>query len=277
MAVEYAGDKLAKESNVSFFDASGTPPTVLFIQGDETRDGMGQVTFKVPRETADRIADTLKSDSGHRHRVAIIPVPPGTNTKEVKLGEFSDRDVGFVGFRQDNARRTLSSFRLQPIFVPAVSDEGRYTAEVQRAITLEQMFDPEQRRYEELLSEGLLRELDYDHLRIKFKRLAVEDDKARRDSAESMAETGTLTNREYREAHGYGPLPEAAKEAEPEPGQVEYGWNDSLVPAKGAPRGAENREPFDDTRGLRPGIGARQASEGHPEHSNGRATSPAQT
>ena len=153
----------------------------------------------------------MKSDGGNRHRVAIIPVPPGTKTEAVKLGEFSDRDVGFVSYRQDNARRTLSAFRLQPIFVPAVSDEGRYTAEVQRAITLEQLFDPEQRRWESFLTEGLLRELGYANLRLKFKRLAIEDDKSRRDSAESMAEMSALTHREYRAAHGYGPLPEAGE------------------------------------------------------------------
>ena len=262
MALEYAGDKLAKESNVSFFDSSGTPPTVIFVQGEEQRDGMGRVSFKVPQQTADRIADTLKSDKGHRHRVALIPVPPGTKTEAVKLGEFSDRDVGFVGFRQDNARRTLSSFRLQPVFVPAVSDAGRYTAEVQRAITLEQLFDPEQSRYEDTLTEGLMREMGYEHLRIKFKRLAVEDDKARRDSAESMAEVKSITNREYREAHGYGPLPEAAEGEQAKPGQMPFGWNDQIV-EKAEPRGAENRNPTDDTRGLRPGIAARQPSERH--------------
>ena len=122
MMLEYAGDKLAKESNVSFFDSSGTPPTVIFVQGEESRDGMGKISFKVPQLTVDRIADTLKSDKGHRHRVALIPVPPGTKTDAVKLGEFSTRDVGFTTYRQDNARRTLSSFRLQPVFVPAVSD-----------------------------------------------------------------------------------------------------------------------------------------------------------
>ena len=124
LAIEYAGDKKATEANVSFFDSSGTPPTVIFVQGQEDKDGQGKVTFRVPRETSERIASTLKSDAGHRHRVAIIPVPPGTTTQDVKLGEFSDRDVGFTNFRADNSRRIISSFRLQPIFVPAISDEG---------------------------------------------------------------------------------------------------------------------------------------------------------
>jgi phage portal protein BeeE len=34
LALEYAGDKLAAEYNVSFFDAGGTPPTVLFISSE---------------------------------------------------------------------------------------------------------------------------------------------------------------------------------------------------------------------------------------------------
>jgi capsid portal protein len=256
MMLEYLGDKLSKESNISFFDSSGTPPTLIFVAGEETKEG-GRVTFKVPQQTVDRIASTLKSDSGHRHRVAIVPVPPGTKAEQFKLGEFSDRDVGFTNFRQDIARRTVSSFRLQPIFIPAVEEQGKYAAEVQRAITLEQLFDPEQSRYEATLGETLLRELGFGHLRLNFKRLAVEDNKTRRDSADRMAENKAITRREYRAAHGFPPLPEAAEGATPKAGQVPFGWNDELV-EKPKPEGAENREPFDDTRGQRPGIGGRE-------------------
>ena len=46
-----SGDKLAAQSNVSFFDSSGTPPTIIFVQGEEQKDGT-RVTFKVPRETS---------------------------------------------------------------------------------------------------------------------------------------------------------------------------------------------------------------------------------
>lgn len=269
MALDYLGDKLASEANQSFFDSSGTPPTIVFVQGEETKDG-GRVSFRVPQETADRVASTLKSDGGHRNRVAIVPVPPGTRTDQIKLGEFSDRDVGFVNYRQDVARRTVSSFRLQPIFVAAVNDQGRYTAEVQRAITLEQLFDPEQTRYEDVLGETLLVELGFRHLRLKFRRLAVEDDKTRRDSAQAMGETGTIMRREYRQAHGYGPLPEGTG-----PGQMPEGWNDQLVETK-PPAGAENRSTTTDTRGLTAGIGARPDSQRHQDFldaNQGRTTS----
>jgi capsid portal protein len=256
MMLEYLGDKLSKESNISFFDSSGTPPTLIFVAAEETKEA-GRITFKVPQQTVDRVASVLKSDGGHRHRVALVPVPAGTKADAIKLGEISDRDVGFTQFRQDIARRTVSSFRLQPVFVPAVQDEGKYAAEVQRAITLEQLFDPEQSRYERTLTETLLRELGYGHLKMNFKRLAVEDNKTRRDSADRMAENKAITRREYRAAHGYPPLPEASEGETPKPGQVPFGWNDELIEAA-KPDGAENREPFDDTRGQRPGIGGRE-------------------
>jgi len=267
MAIEYLGDKLAAQSNVSFFDSSGTPPTIIFVQGEEQRDGT-RITFKVPRETSDRIAATLKSDAGHRHRVAIVPVPPGTSTKEIKLGEISERDMGFVQYRKDNARRTLGSFRLQPIFVSDIEDSGRYTAEVQRAITLEQLFDPEQQRYEARLGETVLRDLGFGHMRIVFRRLAVEDDATRREAANAMAEKSVITRREYRRAHGFGPLPEAKQGQSPEPGQVPAGWNDELV-SVAPPPGAENRGGPVDNTGLDDGIGGRALS-GRPDASRNK-------
>lgn len=259
MALDYLGDKLAAESNVSFFDSSGTPPTIIFVQGEEQKDGT-RVTFRVPQETSDRIANTLKSDGGHRHRVAIIPVPPGTQTKDVKLGEISDRDVGFTEYRGDNLRRTLGAFRLQPIFVSQVEDSGRYSAEVQRAITLEQLFDPEQQRYEARLGETLLSDVGYGHLRFVFKRLAIEDDATRRESANDMAEKGAITRREYRKAHGFSALPEAREGDTPETGQVPHGWNDEIVQVK-PPPGAQNRGGPVDNTGLDDGIGGRPRSE----------------
>jgi hypothetical protein len=270
LVADYLADKFASESNVSFFDSSGTPPTLLFVQGVEDRNGP-KITFKVPEQTTQRIAQTLRSDAGHKHRVAVIPLPPGTDTKSIQLGETSDRDMGFNEFRQENAKRTLGAFRLQPIFVPVVDTTARYDAEVQRAITLEQVFDPEQKRYEERVTSALLNDLGFDGLAITFKRLAVEADAARREAAERMAEVQAITNGEFREAHGYKPLPEG--------GEIPSGWNQKLVELPAAagggaavpgPPGAENRvNAAQDQRGLRPGIGGRTSrnkATGQPRH-----------
>jgi capsid portal protein len=271
MALEYLGDKLAAESNISFFDSSGTPPTIIFVQGDETQEG-GKTTFSVPQKTVEAIADTLKSGGGYKNRVGIIPLPPGAKTDAVQLGKVSDKDMGFNDYRADNRRRILGSFRLSPIFIADLEDAGRYTAEVERALTLEQVFDPDQRRYEGRLNSTLMKDAGLGDLAIKFKRLAVEGDSVRRESAESMSETGTITRAEFRQAQGWPPLPEAElstteivwtdgeayKSAEPKPGEVPHGWGERLVNT-GKPAGAENRTlDADSQQGLRPGIGARR-------------------
>jgi capsid portal protein len=260
LAMEYAGDKLAAEYNVSFFDSGGTPPTVLFVMGEPANDERGQVTFRVPQRTVERIASTIKSDGSHRDRVAIIPLPPGAKTEMHQLGQVSDKDMGFVQFRSDNIARALSAFRLSPIFI-AIDTNGRYDAEVMRSVTLEQVFDPEQHRYEERLTRQLLNDCGFSELRIKFRRLAVEDNKSRRDSATRLGESGLITRREYRTAHGMGPIPEATPGQAPGPGQVPHGWNDELVtpPAAQTPSDRNNRTLSEqDQRGQRPGLAGRQ-------------------
>lgn len=263
LAQDYLGDKLAADANTGFFDASATPPTVMFVQGEEKKNG-SKVTFTVPDDTVRRIADTMRPEPGRRARVAIVPVPAGTKTDVHQLSVRSDRDMGFTDFRDDNRQRMLSAFRMQPIFI-AVNDQGRYDAEVQRSITLEQLFDPEQRRWERKLRHTLLADLGHTGWTPVFKRLAVEGDVQRRESTERAAEVGAVTRREFRDAHGMGPLPEG------DGGVVPEGWNDELVPIPATPAGTPTPpvNEASDQRGLRPGIGGRTSRDkrtGQPRH-----------
>ena len=251
LSLEYAAAKLASEWNVGFFDSSGTPPTILFVQGVQRQDG-SRITFTVPPEVTQRIEQTLSAGGPRQRRVAVIPVPGGTKTESVQLGQLSDRDMGFSDFKKQHALNVCGAFRISPIFI-GITDTGRYTAEVERALTLEQTFDPEQRRYEERLQRTLLRDLGYGEMNLKFKRLAVEGDAARRDSADRLAEAGAITVQELREAHGWPPLIEEHEE-----------MNEEIV-SMGQPEGADDRTVEGTSqRGLRPGIGGRVQ-----KHANG--------
>lgn len=264
LALEYAGDKLAAEFNVSFFDSGGTPPTIIFVTGEATTQG-STVRLSVPQQTVQRVAETLRSDGARQNRVAIIPLPPGASAQAHTLGTVSDRDMGFVNFRKDNFRRTLMAFRLGPIFLASADEQGRYDAEVQRALALEQVFDPEQIEWEDRLNHGLLREINPD-MSIKFKRLAVEGNAVKREGAMDMSQAKAITLREFRAAFGYAPLPEAPEGQDPEPGQYPFGINDRLIDISINPRQTRARdqgpqarpEQAMDQRGLRPGVGARQ-------------------
>lgn len=262
LAVEYAAARFVNEWTASFFEGSGTPPTLLFVAGKESKNG-GRITFTVPTQTVNRIQQAVRADAKPGARVAIIPVPPGTEVKDVKLGALSDKDITFGEFKKMHRGNVRSSMGpLSPIFT-ADPDEGRYTAEVQRAITLEQVFDPDQREWEDRLWNTILTDLGLAPMKLKFKRLAVEGDAVRREAAVAMAEADAITVGEFREAHGYGPLDERLH------GQ---GVNDQLV-SKAKPRGAEDRvtvRATEDTRGLRPGLAGRVAkSGGGDEHEHG--------
>ena len=260
LAIEYLADKFANEANAAFFDQGGTVPTALFVQGEETRSG-ATINVNVPAEVTQRIHSILRSRGGAgpngTGRVAIIPLPAGVKAQKEILGSVSDRDIGFVDFRGDVRQRTLSAFRMSGVFIALGGESGgRYDAEVDRAITKEQVFDPEQRRYERSMTELILRDLGFPQLKLSFLDLAVENDAARRASADKMSERGTITRREYRRAHGWPALPEAAEGQDPRPGQVPFGWNDELLmvaPGPGTPEVAAG----DDRRGLKSGSGGR--------------------
>lgn len=230
LAIDYRGDKLAAQTNVGYFDHSGVPPTVFFVQGRESTDAAGEIELEIDPTTLRAISDTLRTGGG-TSRVAVVPVPAGTQVTREDLAALSDRDVGFVNYRSDNRRRTLGAWRLSPIFVADIEDAGKYTAEVERAITKEQVFDPEQREIAGILNSTLVAELA-PHLQIVFNEIEIKGDDARRQSANDLAAEGKITNGEYRAAHGYAPMPERG-ENEVEPtvpdGKVPAGWNNELI------------------------------------------------
>jgi capsid portal protein len=231
LASDYLGDRYAADANVGFFDSGGVPPTVIFVQGETETDDNGDIRVEVPPEVVKQVADTMRGEgSAQRSRVAIIGLPAGFSTEQHDLAVLSERDMGFISFRSDNRRATLGAFRLSPVFVADIEDAGKYTAEVERAITKEQVFDPEQQEVEETLGLTLVTEL-FPHLTLKFDGMRVSDDVAQRQSANDLADRGRLTNGEYRAAHGYAPLPEATDGQEPQAGEMPAGWNDELVPA----------------------------------------------
>jgi len=231
LAWDYLGDKNAAEANVSFFDGQGVPPTVFFIKADAQGPNGEEQKIQIDPKTVKAIADTMRPAEGQQKRVAIVPLPAGTSAQKEDMAKVSDRDVGFVAYRSDNRRRTLGAFRLAPIFVADIEDAGKDTAGVEKSLTKEQVFDPEQHGWEERLSDTLLRDLGFPYLRFDFAEIDTADPGAERQAANDAADKGLITNGEYREKMGFPPLPETKPNSEPEPGEVPFGWNSQLVRA----------------------------------------------
>jgi capsid portal protein len=234
LAWDFLGDKNAAETNLGFFDGQGVPPTTFFISVEPEDSNGNKQTVQISQKTVKAIADTMRSSDNKNKRVAIVPIPSGAKVQREDMTRVSDRDVGFVAFRADNRRRTLGAWRISPIFVADIEDAGKYTADVERAITKEQVFDPEQEAWEEQLSDTLLRDLGFPHLRFSFKDIEIETDTTRRQAANDAASYNVITRGEYRERQGFPPMPEADEGQEPEPGQVPYGWNAELIDSSSA-------------------------------------------
>jgi len=244
LTVDYVGDRNAAESNVSFFGSSGVPPTVIFVKQPLPDSDSEEVELVLDPSIEQKIAQTLSADKGTRHRVAVIKLPEGVEADSIDLATLSERDMGFIEFRKDNRRATHGAFRLSPIFTADIEDTNYSTAETERKLTKEQTFDPDQDRWEDILSDSLLRDMGYPHLKFVLVEIDVTDDKVQGESADALADHEAITNGEYRRAHGQEPMPEADKGKKPKPGEVEFGWNGMLVKVRGngdpvVQRGAE--------------------------------------
>jgi capsid portal protein len=231
LAWDYLGDKLAAEHNIGFFDNAGVPPTVIFVQGEVIKDGPQQ-RVKVNDGVVRRLQDIMVGGP-RRSRIAVVPLPPGAKAEKIDLAVMSERDMGFTGFRADNRRRTLGAWRISPVFVADIEDAGKYTAEVERAITKEQVFDPEQQDWRDDL-DVLLADMGKPHLTFRFDEIRIDSDETRRSSANEAARVGAITNGEFRDRHNLPPLPEAQENAEPKPGEVPFGWNAQLMKSAAA-------------------------------------------
>lgn len=232
LALDYAGDKLAAETNVGFFGSSGVPPTVIFVSAPESKNPGEEIKMEVDPSLIAAVGDALRSGGDRRRRVAVVPVPAGTNIDKQDLAVLSDRDMGFVDYRRDNRRACLSAFRLAPIFVADIEDTNYSTAEVEVRSTKDQVFDPEQRRWEEMINATLMAEIR-PGFGIRFHEMPVEIASSRIEQANAAADRGVITNGEYRSALNLGPLPEGTPE-QVAAGEavVPTGWSRELVKAR---------------------------------------------
>lgn len=257
LLVEYLAHKYVTEWSSSFFSGSGVPPTILFVQGTEQRDG-NRVRFRVDQSVVRRINQAMISEGAPGKRVVVVPVPPGTSVHAEQLSELSDRDITFGDFKKEHRHNVGAAFGLMPIFYGDVDDSGRYTAEVQRELCLEETFDPDQRYIEDKLWTTLMADLGFSEFRVMFKRLAVAGDAAKREAANNGASVGAITVGEWRQLNGMQPLPWDGDPNDPE------NPNNERFKA-GAGGGGDPHQAVDmaaqDTRGLVPGLAGRVSRE----------------
>lgn len=150
------GSREAEEFNLSFFKHGGLPPAIIFLQG-------GALTNK------DRTAITnyLAGKAKYKQRAVIVEVVSTSGDTErsqqakVSVERFggSATDSMFEKYDERCALRVRMSFRLPELFVGRTESMNYSTANASYQVCEAQVFEPERRRFDEIINSTVVRGL----------------------------------------------------------------------------------------------------------------------
>ncbi len=147
------GDELARNHNTKFFTHSATPELLLIFEVDKAyiQNAVGSQPSKVTlpaeikREIEDHFRRTLSSSS---FKPGIFHLPPGVTLRIERLSA-EQKDAGWINFRKENRNEIRIAFQTPPVVVADMGDGSSYgTALVEKSVYLEQVIEPEQRKYQ---------------------------------------------------------------------------------------------------------------------------------
>lgn len=235
------GNRKAAERNVNFFDNDGVPRMMIQVEG-------GTLTEKSEENIQNFIQQKHKGVD-NAHRVMVIEAvdqtenmgPPGLDGKQnnsrINLEPLTvgmEEDASFLEYRKANDEEVREIFGISEAFF-STSDVNRASAEVSRAITNEQEFEPDRKDKEFLINNTIVRDiiirnelpdehkskdLDSEEIRDQVEDIDIlvevefespDIGTPEKDQAEVLDmynEMGALTVNEIREEIGYDPFPD---------------------------------------------------------------------
>ena len=146
------GDELARNHNTKFFTHAATPELLLIFEVD--KDAIPQVTGNQPvkvtipeevkREIEDHFRRTLSSNT---FKPGIFHLPPGVSLKIERLSA-EQKDAGWINFRKENRNEIRIAFQTPSVIIADTGDSNYATGIAEKSIYLEQVVEPEQRKYQ---------------------------------------------------------------------------------------------------------------------------------
>ena len=157
--VTIAGDELARNHNIKFFTHSATPELALVFEWKEGAQpqliGNQPVRVNLPESIKRGIIEHFRrSLSSQYFEPGLFFLPPGVSLKIERLNP-SQRDAGWVKYRQENRNEVRMSHRTPPVMIGDTEGGGYATAAIEKANYQDDVVSPEQQRYEARLM-GLL-------------------------------------------------------------------------------------------------------------------------
>ena len=151
------GSRKAEEMNVEYFANGGVPPVIMIVQGGS-----------LSRESSEVLTKYLSQPAAKKQRMLILEADAtggsldsagSVRTTIERFGSEKQQDALFMGYDKRTEERVRGSFRLPGILL-GLSDGYNYaTAAVAYMATESQVFEPERREFDEIISKSIVREL----------------------------------------------------------------------------------------------------------------------
>lgn len=262
----YAGDEMARNHNVKYLNNAAVPELALVFEVDaaamEKMFGDQPVRIEVPEDVKVQIEEHFRYNlSSPHYHPGIFHLPMGVRLRIERLSQ-PNRDAAWTTYRTANKAEILRAWRTPAVIIGDAEAAQYATAAVQKHIYLEQVIEPEQRKYAEQLMNMLWPEItdipeasegdagsgiDPEWFSLRFVKMSVADKAVDSSVHNIYLQTGVLDTNEVREEIGYAPRPPKEKgmelnpvgTADSAPGfapQGGRGANGTMNPTSGARR-----------------------------------------
>lgn len=230
----YAGDEMARNQNVKYLTNAAVPEIALIFEVDaaamERMFGDQPVRIEVPESVRAQMEEHFRYNlSAPHYHPGIFHLPMGVRLRIERLSQ-PNRDAAWSSYRTANKMETLRAWRTPAVVIGDAEAAQYATAAVQKHIYLEQVIEPEQRKYAELLMNFLWPEvtsipeaaagpdgngIDPEWFALRFVKMSVADKAVDATVHNIYLTQGVLDANEVREEIGYAQKPKKPESALP--------------------------------------------------------------
>lgn len=194
-----AGNRLAARRNVAFFENDATPRLAVVVHGGElSPESMKMIEEFIDARgkgpgNAGRLmilqgqgADNMMSEAS-QVKIELIPLTVGVQD-----------DASFVRYTTSNNEEIREAFGIGQIFIGTSDDVNRAVALAMKQLTVEQVFEPQSRRYEYRINQTVLRTNGAKVTKLRFQRPRTEDLMVEAQAISVLSAAGGITPNDIR-------------------------------------------------------------------------------
>ena len=154
------GSRKAEEFNIDFFDNGGVPPVIIFLTGGNTSAA-----------TRKELESVGHGGAMKKNRMLVVELEPGGGTIDKpadakvvveRFGADRQSDAMFAQYDKDCSAKILRAFRFAPMFLGDSDSYNFATAYTAYMVSEQQVFEPERKDFDEVISVQLLPRLGFE-------------------------------------------------------------------------------------------------------------------